>query len=194
MLGLTATPERMDGKTILPYFDNRIAAEIRLPEAIDRKLLCPFHYFGVSDDVDLHDIKWSRGGYDTRELSKVFTNNNARTITILKELNKYVADIEKVKGLGFCVSKEHAEYMAVQFNKADISSIALTADSKKDERDSAQSRLAKGKIKFIFTVDLYIILVGKVGLEPTAFLCHGFTVRCLHQFGALTHISPLIFE
>ncbi len=155
LLGLTATPERMDGKTILPYFDDRIAAEIRLPEAIDRKLLCPFHYFGVSDDVDLHEIKWSRGGYDTRELSKVFTNNNARTITILRELNRYVADIEKVKGLGFCVSKEHAEFMALQFDKASIPSIALTADSKKEERDSAQSKLAKGEIKFIFTVDLY---------------------------------------
>ena len=155
LLGLTATPERMDGKNILPYFDDRIAAEIRLPEAIDRKLLCPFHYFGVSDDVDLHDIKWSRGGYDRTALSKVYTGNDIRVMLILKELNKYVADIEKVKGLGFCVSKEHAEYMSLRFNQHSIPSIALTADSKKEERDSAQSKLAKGEIKFIFTVDLY---------------------------------------
>lgn len=155
LLGLTATPERMDGKSILPYFDDRIAAEIRLPEAIDRKLLCPFHYFGVSDDVDLDDIKWSRGGYDRTELSNIYTGNDMRVRLILKELNKYVADIDKVKGLGFCVSKEHAEYMALRFNQNHISSIALTADSKINERDSAQSRLAKGDIKFIFTVDLY---------------------------------------
>ena len=155
LLGLTATPERMDGKNILPYFDDRIAAEIRLPEAIDRKLLCPFHYFGVSDDVDLRDIKWSRGGYDRTALSKVYTGNDIRVMLILKELNKYVADIEKVKGLGFCVSKEHAEYMSLRFNQHSIPSIALTADSKKEERDSAQSKLAKGEIKFIFTVDLY---------------------------------------
>ncbi len=155
LLGLTATPERMDGKSILPYFNDRISAEMRLPEAIDRKLLCPFHYFGVSDDVDLHDIKWSRGGYDKAALSNIYTGNDIRVMLILKELNKYVTDIDNVKGLGFCVSKEHAEYMALRFNQNNISSIALTADSKKDERDSAQSRLAKGEIKFIFTVDLY---------------------------------------
>ena len=62
LLGLTATPERMDGKSVLPYFNNRIAAEIRLPEAIDRKLLCPFQYFGVTDTVDLDTLKWSAGG------------------------------------------------------------------------------------------------------------------------------------
>ena len=66
LLGLTATPERMDGKSILSYFGNRIAAEIRLPEAIDRKLLCPFQYFGVTDTVDLNTLKWSAGGYDKK--------------------------------------------------------------------------------------------------------------------------------
>ena len=73
LLGLTATPERMDGKSILPYFGNRIAAEIRLPEAIDRKLLCPFQYFGVTDTVDLDKLKWAAGGYDKRELSNIYT-------------------------------------------------------------------------------------------------------------------------
>lgn len=73
LLGLTATPERMDGKSILPYFGNRIAAEIRLPEAIDRKLLCPFQYFGVTDTVDLDQLKWSAGGYDKGQLSRLYT-------------------------------------------------------------------------------------------------------------------------
>ena len=73
LLGLTATPERMDGKSILSYFNNRIAAEIRLPEAIDRKLLCPFQYFGVTDTVDLDSLKWTVGGYDKGELSKIYT-------------------------------------------------------------------------------------------------------------------------
>ena len=71
LLGLTATPERMDGQEILSFFDNRIAAEIRLPEAIDRKLLSPFQYFGVTDTIDLDTLKWSRGGYDVRELSNL---------------------------------------------------------------------------------------------------------------------------
>lgn len=155
LLGLTATPERMDGKNILSYFDNRIAAEIRLPEAIDRKLLCPFHYFGITDEVDLQSVKWSRGGYDKTALSNVYTGNDLRVILILEQLKKYIADMEKVKGLGFCVSKEHAEYMAQRFNKSNIPSIALTADSDKNERDSAQAKIAAGDLKFIFTVDLY---------------------------------------
>ena len=108
LLGLTATPERMDGKSILEYFNNRIAAEIRLPEAIDRKLLCPFQYFGVTDTVDLDDLKWTRGGYDKSELSKVYTISgiiaNRRADMIIHSLLKYVTDINDVTGLGFCVS------------------------------------------------------------------------------------------
>ena len=77
LLGLTATPERMDGKNILPYFNNRIAAEIRLPEAIDRKLLCPFQYFGVTDTVDLDALKWSAGGYQKSELEHIYTFSGA---------------------------------------------------------------------------------------------------------------------
>ena len=155
LLGLTATPERMDGKNVLSYFDNRTAAEIRLPEAIDRKLLCPFHYFGITDEVDLQSVKWSRGGYDKSGLSNIYTGNDVRFRLILQQLKKYIADMEKVKGLGFCVSKEHAEYMAQRFNKSNIPSIALTADSDKNERDSAQAKIAAGDLKFIFTVDLY---------------------------------------
>ena len=115
LLGLTATPERMDGKSILPYFHNRIAAEIRLPEAIDRKLLCPFQYFGVTDTVDLDQLRWSRGGYDKGELSKIYTLSGAiadrRADLVVRALLKYVTDIDDVKGLGFCVSVEHAEFM-----------------------------------------------------------------------------------
>ena len=70
LLGLTATPERMDGKSILDYFGGRVAVEIRLPEAIDRKLLCPFRYFGVADTIDLTDLRWVRGGYDKSQFCK----------------------------------------------------------------------------------------------------------------------------
>lgn len=115
LLGLTATPERMDGKSVLDYFDKRIAAEIRLPEAIERKLLSPFQYFGVTDTVDLDDLKWARGGYEKSELTKLYTLNqasaNKRADMILRSIFKYVTDIEDVKGLGFCVSIEHAEFM-----------------------------------------------------------------------------------
>ena len=120
LLGLTATPERMDGKSVLSYFNDRIAAEIRLPEAIDRKLLCPFQYFGVTDNVDLDTLKWAAGGYDKGELSRIYTLSgmiaDRRADLVISSLLKYVTDINDVKGLGFCVSIEHAEYMAKYFN------------------------------------------------------------------------------
>ena len=159
LLGLTATPERMDGKSILAYFNNRIAAEIRLPEAIDRKLLCPFQYFGVTDEVNLEDVKWSRGGYDKRELSNIYTINEAiaekRSNYIALSIYKYATDIESIKGLGFCVSKEHAQFMANSFNNLGIPSIYLISNSSTSDRFSAKKRLIDGEIKFIFVVDLY---------------------------------------
>ena len=159
LLGLTATPERMDGKNILSYFNDRIAAEIRLPEAIDRKLLCPFQYFGVTDNVDLSHLKWSRGGYDRTELSNLYTFSeriaNRRAIHIIESVLKYTTDINEVKGLGFCVSIEHANYMSEVFNENGISSIALTGNSDNDLRDTAKQRLVDGGIKFIFVVDIY---------------------------------------
>ena len=142
LLGLTATPERMDGKSILPYFNNRIAAEIRLPEAIDRKLLCPFQYFGVTDTVDLDHLKWVAGGYDKSELSRVYTRSgmtaNRRADLVVSSLLKYVTDIDDVKGLGFCVTVEHAEFMSYYFNARGIPSMFLTGHSPDEERKAAK--------------------------------------------------------
>ena len=159
LLGLTATPERMDGKSILSYFNNRIAAEIRLPEAIDRKLLCPFQYFGVTDTIDLDSLKWTVGGYDKGELSKIYTFSgmaaNRRADLIINSLLKYVTDIDAVKGLGFCVSIEHAEFMCRYFNEHGIPSMYLTGASPDEERKSAKESLVSGKVRFIFVVDIY---------------------------------------
>lgn len=155
LLGLTATPERMDGQDVVHYFGNRIAAEIRLPEAIDRKLLCPFQYFGVTDSVDLENVRWTRGGYEKSALSNVYTHNDFRVGQIIKAINKYVTDLGEVKGLGFCVSKEHAEYMASMFNRFKIPSMHLTADSSDAQRSSAKKRLVDGEIRLIFVVDIY---------------------------------------
>lgn len=155
LLGLTATPERMDGKDILVHFDGRIAAEMRLTEAIDRKLLSPFHYFCVTDTVNLEDLKWTKKGYDIGELSNVYTNNRRRSEHIVNSLKRYVASIEDVRGLGFCVSVEHAIYMASFFTQYGIPSIALHADSPPDERNQAKRKLEEGEIRFIFVVDLY---------------------------------------
>ena len=159
LLGLTATPERMDGKSILPYFGNRIAAEIRLPEAIDRKLLCPFQYFGVTDTIDLDTLRWSAGGYDKAELSKLYTLSgvmaNRRADMVVSALVKYVTDIAAVKGLGFCVSIAHAQFMCRYFNEHGIASMYLIGSSLEEERNIAKLRLVAGDVRFIFVVDLY---------------------------------------
>ena len=159
LLGLTATPERMDGKSVLPYFSNRIAAEIRLPEAIDRKLLCPFQYFGVTDTVDLNTVKWAAGGYQKSELENIYTFSgaiaNRRADHVISSLLKYVTDIDDVKGLGFCVTVEHAEFMCHYFNEHKIPSMFLTGKSPNEERKSAKDRLINGEIRFIFVVDIY---------------------------------------
>ena len=174
LLGLTATPERMDGKSIMPYFNNKITAEIRLPEAIERKLLCPFQYFGVTDNIDLSNLRWERGGYNREELSKIYTRQDAEAITraslIVQAVDKYVTDINEVKGLGFCVSKEHARFMADYFNKCNIPSLCLTGDSPKEERDSAKLKLTNGDLRFIFVVDLYNEGVDIVDVNTILFL------------------------
>ena len=158
LLGLTATPERMDGQSVLQYFNNRIAAEIRLPEAIDRKLLCPFQYFGVTDTIALDQLHWSVGGYLKSELEHVYTdgsNAGRRTENILSSLFRYVDDIDKVKGLGFCVTVNHAQYMSHYFNTHNVPSICLSGESPDSERLSAKQRLVCGEIRFIFVVDIY---------------------------------------
>lgn len=159
LLGLTATPERMDGKSVLDYFGGRIAAEIRLPEAIDRKLLCPFQYFGVTDTADLSSLKWRTGGYDKNELSNLYTLSGMvaerRADLVVNSILKYVADIDEVKGLGFCVSIAHAQFMARYFNTHGIPSMALTGDSPDEERNAAKQRLVSGELRFLFVVDIY---------------------------------------
>ena len=159
LLGLTATPERMDGRDVTEYFNNRIAAEIRLPEAIERKLLCPFQYFGVTDIVDLHDLKWVRGGYDRRELSNLYTISKhiaeRRADVIIQAVSHYITDLNEARGLGFCVSIENAEFMAGYFTSRGIPSMFLTGQSPDEERNNAKSKLVRGDVRFIFVIDIY---------------------------------------
>lgn len=158
-LGLTATPERMDGKNVATYFCDKVSAEIRLPEAINRQLLCPFQYFGVTDNVKLNNVKWTAGGYDKSALSDLFTNSGAtaenRAALVLNSLFKYVADLNEVKGLGFCVSVENAKFMSEYFSSHNIPSIYLSGMSSESDRALAQLKLLSGEISFIFVVDLY---------------------------------------
>lgn len=195
LLGLTATPERMDGKDILTYFNNKIAAEIRLPEAIDRKLLCPFHYFGVSDTVDLSEVRWTRGGYDKSELNNIYSLNRRiaekRANHVIRSMEKYVTEIDDVKGLGFCVSIEHARFMAEYFNERGIPSIYLSGQSNDDERLQAKKKLVDGEINMIFVVDLYNEGVDIKEVNTVLFLrpTESLTVF-LQQLGRGLRLSP----
>lgn len=155
LLGLTATPERADGVDVATFFDNRTAASIRLWDALETDLLCPFHYFGISDNTDLSALKWVRGKYDENVLSDYYVNNDARTALIIKQLDNKVSDPKSMRALGFCVSVQHAQYMATAFSKAGLPSLAVTGHSTSKERTDAIKRLRSGEIVAIFTVDLY---------------------------------------
>jgi len=155
LLGLTATPERMDELDVVAFFDNHIAAEIRLPDAINRKLLSPFQYFGVTDAVDFSQIRWQRGGYDAQELENLVTGNDIRAQLVISKTREILLNVNNARGLGFCVSVRHAEYMASVFNSAGIQAVALSAESPRDLRHSVQRQLVSRAVNFIFVVDLY---------------------------------------
>src|SRR5690606_10980563 len=121
------TPERADGQSILPDFGSRIAAEIRLPDAMNNKLLCPFQYFVVSDSVDLDRLSWVKGNYDQNELTKVYTQSDQRVRDIILKLEEYSKNHTEVKAIGFCVSIVHAEFMKSKFNKAGLTAQVLTS-------------------------------------------------------------------
>lgn len=154
LLGLTATPERMDGANILDDFCNTIAAEIRLPEALNRKLLCPFQYFGISDSVDLSDATWKNGKYLPSELSKLYTQNDARVGEIIQKCENYLRDFKDVRAIGYCITKEHASYMAEKFALAGLKADYIV--SGRDElRDSIKSKFQNKEINYLFVVDIF---------------------------------------
>ncbi|WP_179009296.1 DUF3427 domain-containing protein [Winogradskyella forsetii] len=154
LLGLTATPERMDGGDILEDFDNKIAAEIRLPEAMNRKLLCPFQYFGITDSIDLTNVSWIRGKYVASELTNLYTESDRRVREIIDALDKYTKDLKDVKALGYCVSMEHAKFMAEKFTLAGLKADYLTSKNSKD-RVSIRRKLEKKEINYLFVVDMF---------------------------------------
>ncbi len=155
LLGLTATPERGDGVDVREFFDWRVAAELRLWDALEQHLLCPFHYFGVHDGVDLDGLQWKRGGYELSALSNLYTGNDARTRIVLKELRDKVADVAAMRALGFCVSIEHAHYMADRFVAAGVPARAVSADTAPAERREALKALRDRQINALFAVDLF---------------------------------------
>ncbi|MEV8309429.1 DUF3427 domain-containing protein [Streptomyces flavidovirens] len=156
LLGLTATPERMDGLNIQDeFFDGRIAAEMRLWEALENNLLSPFHYFGVTDNTDMSTVTWKRGAYDSSALSNLFTGNDARARLVVRAVMEKVTDPGSMRALGFCVSVAHAQFMADFFRRAGLSAIALSGETPRQERKEALDALRSGSLQVIFSVDLF---------------------------------------
>ncbi len=155
LLGLTATPERGDGKDVTRFFAGRITAELRLWEALERQLLCPFQYFGVADGVALDHLAWRQGGYDRAELEKVYTGHHARVERIVQAVNHYIPAPESMCALGFCVGVEHARFMAKQFGQRGIPAAAVVGTDESTERASALAALREGRIRVLFCVDIF---------------------------------------
>lgn len=155
LLGLTATPERMDGGDILHFFDGRIAAELRLWDALEQQLLCPFHYFGIADESDLSRVKWQAGSYNSAELTNVYTADHAWVGKVLQATKETVTDIGRMKAIGFCVSIKHAEFMAERFGLAGLKAKAITSRTASTERSEFKDQLQRGELNILFTVDLF---------------------------------------
>lgn len=169
LLGLTATPERMDGVDITADFDGRISAEIRLDAALNNQLLVPFHYYGVSDSVDRSHLKWQRGGYVASELSRVFTENDRRTHIVFQSLEKYVPNYRQVKALCFCVDQRHAEFMQAKFTLCNLRAGCLTSKNAQDSRHLIKA-LKKGEINYLFVVDMFNEGVDIPSIDTVLFL------------------------
>lgn len=154
LLGLTATPERMDGKDVTAWFDRRIAVELRVWEAIDRGYLAPFQYFGVADSVDFSNLTWRRGGYDQRELEDLVTGDDVRVKRTVRAIEQLHAAPERMRALGFCVSVAHAEFMATRFTELGLASVSVSGGTPEADRQAALQRLRAGDIRCIFSVDV----------------------------------------
>lgn len=154
LVGLTATPERADGTCVQDtFFGGHIAAELRLWNALEKGLLCPFQYFGIADDVSLADVAWKRGRYDDAALSRIYTGNDLRVKLIARAVAEHVDDPARMRMLGFCVSVAHAEFMARRFSELGISAVAVTGTT--DDRERHIAALREGRLQALFTVDVF---------------------------------------
>ncbi|VEI13521.1 DUF3427 domain-containing protein [Trueperella bialowiezensis] len=182
LVGLTATPERGDGVNVAhEFFGGRIATELRLWEALDEDLLVPFHYFMNNDGTDLSQVTVRAGEYDSAELSRLFTANDARFRLILRSLENRVLDPGTMRALCFCVDIAHAEYMAAKFTEAGLHAVAITSrNTDPQTRQGALDALARGELQIICAVDIFnegvdipsvdTLLMLRPTSSPTVFL------------------------
>ena len=169
LLGLTATPERMDGRNIYEICDYNVPYEISLKEAINKGMLVPFHYYGILDDTDYSKLHIVRGRYDEKELNETYIGNVHRYELIYKYYCKYGSR----QALGFCCSKEHAREMAREFSSRGIPSVAVFSDASgeyTEKRKVAIQKLKNGEIRAIFSVDMFNEGVDITSVDMVMFL------------------------
>lgn len=155
LIGLTATPERMDGRDLRPDFGGRISAEIRLPQALQAGLLTPFQYLCVSDDTDLSDDSlWSGQKYNIERLAdKLCAKSRAKLI--IDALHKYLADEYTCRALCFCVNKRHADFMAEQLKLYGFNAESITSDTPPEKRKQLANALREGTLHYLCVVDIF---------------------------------------
>ncbi len=158
LLGLTATPERSDGQSLMHYFDSRPdgspAVSLRLWDALDQQLLTPFEYYATADETDMTTVAWGRGS-EVAQISNIVSGNEVRARTVVNALNTYVADLNALKGLAFCVSVAHANFMADFFNRSGLPAVALTGADSQGARTTAVQQLSSGALKMICSCDVF---------------------------------------
>lgn len=169
MLGLTATPERMDGKNIYELCDYNVPYEISLKEAINKGMLVPFHYYGIYDATDYSGLRLIKGQYDEKELTEIYADNSDRYELIYKYYMKY----RSKRALGFCCSRKHASQMAEEFCKRGIPSAAVYSNADgaySQDRDIAIEQLKRQEIRVIFSVDMFNEGLDIASLDMVMFL------------------------
>ena len=155
LLGLTATPERMDGKDIMALCDYNIAGEVRIREALEKELLAPFHYFGIADEkVDYSFIRRKNGKFDEKDLSEKLSINE-RTDYIIEKIRLYDYNGTQLKAIGFCVDINHAKKMSEDFAKKGFRVASISSNDTMERRQKTLKDFKKGLLEIIFTVDIF---------------------------------------
>ncbi|HSK22996.1 MAG TPA: DUF3427 domain-containing protein [Egicoccus sp.] len=156
LLALTATPERADGLDIRRWTDGRTAFDMRLWHALDRQLLAPFQYFGVSDvEGVLDQVSWRAGQYDRGDLGRVLTGNDARDRLVVKQVRRIIGQPGQMKALGFCATVEHAHHMVDVFSAAGWPAAAIDGTTPQVEREQRIAQLERGELACLFSRDVF---------------------------------------
>ncbi len=169
LLGLTATPERLDGKNIYEICDYNVPYEISLKDAINKGMLVPFRYYGIYDETDYSGLRLVKGRYDQTQLTDIYKKNVRRFDLIYRHYKKY----HSRRALGFCCSRQHAEEMAKEFCRRGIPSAAVYSNAEgefSEDRDKAIQKLQNQEIRVIFSVDMFNEGVDIASLDMVMFL------------------------